>query len=444
MPHIRTPAPRFKRALVIENPHPSLDEALERQGITVERLSDAELVDRDYVLQRLRDGAHDLLFKRSRFVVDEAVLTASPRLAAVVLCCIGDDSVDKQACARHGVLVLNDPVSNGRSVAEMVLGEMILLARRIIPANEAGRSHMWTKGSHGRHELQNKRVSVVGLGNIGRQVARLCQAFGMEVSFYDRSELAHEVGLAFGWHACTTLHEAFRSADVVTLHLSAEDPEGASNEALLTAEHLHELGAERGGGSPRLFINAARGFLYDPELLRSAVQEGYVGAAAVDVFPNEPSGSGDEWHNPYADMPEVTTTPHIGAATEDAQPRIAGHVAASTELLNTRGTVRDTVFSPRVSIRLDSQPDYWALAVVHSDSRGTKKALSDVIFEAGANNIESTHRDFPRYGIAYDLSALDRPLDEQTLGRIVSRAREISGDESAIRSIRQFPIRHEE
>ncbi|MFP4643635.1 MAG: NAD(P)-dependent oxidoreductase [Spirochaetales bacterium] len=444
MTDTRILAPRFERALVIENPHPKLDEELERQGITVERLSDSAAKDPEYVKQRLREGRHDLLFKRSRFIVDDSVLRASDRLAAVVLCCIGDDSVDKHACAEHGVLVLNDPVSNGRSVAELVIGEMILLARRIIPAHEAGRSHMWTKGSHGRHELHGKHLSVIGLGNIGRQVARLAEAFGMQVSFYDQSEFAREVGIAFGWHSCSTLHEAFRTADVVTLHLSAEDPEGQSNEGLLGEEHMREFAADRPSGSPRLFVNAARGFLYDPEALKRAVGDGWIGAAAVDVFPNEPSGSDDPWHNPYADTPEVTTTPHIGAATEDAQPRIAEHVATSAQLLNLHGTVRDTVFSPRVSIGLNSRPDYWALAVIHSDSRGTKKAISDIIFDAGANNIESTHRDFPRYGIAYDLSAIDSPLDDSTVEALIGRAAELSGDERAIRSIRQFPVRHEE
>jgi D-3-phosphoglycerate dehydrogenase len=254
--------------------------------------------------------------------------------------------VDKEACAQSGVLVINDPVSNGRSVAEMVIGEMICLARRIFVAHEAGREHLWTKESSGRFELQGRTISVIGLGNIGRQVARLAEAFGMEVAFYDQASVAREVGRTFGWTECTTMEEAFRLGDVVSLHLSAEDPQGTRNEEIISLSHFRLLGADRGDRTPRVFINAARGFLYDPEALRQALAEGVVRAAAVDVFPDEPGSSSDGWHNPYADVSAVTTTPHIGAATEEAQPRIARYVAASTELLNARGTVRDPSSDP--------------------------------------------------------------------------------------------------
>jgi D-3-phosphoglycerate dehydrogenase len=437
---IRQLRDRFQSALVLENPSPRLDEVLKNQGFSVERLPEEATQDRELVLQRLREGRHDLLFKRSRFAVDREVLEASPNPAAVMLCCIGDDSVDKSACAEEGVLVLNDPVSNGRSVAEMVIGEMICLARRIFVAHEAGREHLWTKESTGRYELLGRTISVIGLGNIGRQVARLAESFGMRVAFYDQSAVAGEVGRAFGWHECRTLEEAFRMGDVVSLHLSAEDSQGQRNEEIINLEHFRVFGADRGQQTPRVFINAARGFLYDPEALRQALAHGFVRAAAVDVFPDEPGSKNDQWHNPYADVESVTTTPHIGAATEEAQPRIADHMAESAELLNLRGTVRDTVFRPKLRIDLDAEPGEWALAVVHSDTRGTKKAIADAIFEAGANNIDSTHHDFPRYGIAYDISALDRPLSQDQLDQLVQSARQLTGDDSAIRSIRQFQV----
>ncbi|MFW5786162.1 MAG: NAD(P)-dependent oxidoreductase [bacterium] len=437
---VRRLAGRFEKALVLENPHESLDELLREQGIEVERLAENATKDRDAVISRLREGQHDLLFKRSRFIVDAEVLSASGRLAAVMLSCIGDDSVDKEACAREGVLVLNDPVSNGRSVAEMVIGEMICLARRIFIAHEAGREHLWTKASSGRYELHGRTISVIGLGNIGRQVGKLAESFGMKVAFYDQSSVAQEVGRAFGWSECRSLEEAFQSGDVVTLHISAEDQQGRRNEDIIGLEHFRLLAADRGDHTPRVFINAARGFLYDPDALRKALEEGVVRAAAVDVFPDEPGSKDDEWHNPYADVSQVATTPHIGAATEEAQPRIARHMAHSTRLLNLKGTVRDTVFRPKLAIELDAEPGQWALAVVHSDARGTKKAIADAIFEAGANNIDSAHHDFPRYGIAYEISAIDKPLTETQISRMIDGAREISGTADAIRSVRQFQV----
>jgi len=440
LPQTRRLNARFKKAIILEEPDPSLDDYLRQQGIEPERLPRSATKDVESVIRRLEEGQHDLLYKRSKFPVDERVLQASQNLAAIMLCCIGDDTVDKPACAREGVLVLNDPVSNGRSVVEMVLGEMIGLARRIFSANEAGRQHLWTKDSARRYELLGKSLSIVGLGNIGKQVAQLADALGMEVYFYDKSEVAREVGSTLGWTACDSLTDAFRKGDFVTLHVSAEDPKGHPNRGMIDYEHFRQLAAERGDNSPRGFINAARGFLYDPNDLKRAIEEGHVRAAAVDVFPEEPGSSDEEWHNPYADLQEVVTTPHIGAATQEAQPRIASHMATSTQMLNEQGTVRDTVFAPGQTIGVNADPPYWALAVVHSDVRGTKKAIDDSIYEAGASNLQSNHRDFPDLGIAYDVSAINQPLDEAQLDQMIERAVELSDDPNAIRSIRQFKV----
>jgi D-3-phosphoglycerate dehydrogenase len=435
--HLR---PRFRKALILEGPDPSLDGYLREQGIEPERVPKEETHDLEGAIRRLDAGGHDLLYKRSKFPVTEEVLAASPNLAAIMLCCIGDDTVDKAACARHGVLVVNDPVSNGRSVVEMVLGEMIGLARRIFSANEAGRQHLWTKDSTRRFELQGKTLSIIGLGNIGKQVARVAEAFGMSICFYDASEVAREVGTTLGWTACDSMADAFRRGDFVTLHVSAEDPQGHSNRGLVGYDDFAQLAAERPDNSPRGFINAARGFLYDPADLRRAVDEGHVRAAAVDVFPEEPGAAGEAWENPYADLEEVVTTPHIGAATQEAQPRIAARIATSTRLLHLQGTLRDTVFSPGRVIGVSAEPPCWGLAVVHSDLRGTKKAISDGIYDAGASNLQSSHCDFPDYGVAYDVSTIDQELAPEHLQHIIERAVELTGDSHAIRSIRQFPI----
>ena len=431
---------QFEKALILEEPDPSLDTLLRDQGIEPERVPKPDCYDQEAMVDRLREGQHDLLFKRSKFVVDEAVVQASDNLAAVMLCCIGDDTVDKAACAEEGVLVLNDPVSNGRSVVEMVIGDMIVLARRLFTANESGRRHHWTKDSARRYELMGKTLSIIGLGNIGKQLARLADSLGMNICFYDKSDVAREVGSTLGWTSCSSLAEAFRKGDFVTVHVSAEDPQGRSNEGLLTYDHFRQLGADRPENSPKAFINAARGFLYDPADLTRAIDEGHVQAAAVDVYPEEPGSADEAWTNPYAAEDRVLTTPHIGAATQEAQPRIASHMATSTRLLNEAGTVRDTVFAQGQTIGVNADPPYWMLAVVHSDVRGTKKAIDDSIYEAGASNLQSNHRDFPALGIAYDVNAIDQPLTDDQLNDLVETARSLSGDDHAIRALRQFKV----
>lgn len=430
----------FQKALVLEQPAKELDELLEQQGIEVERLPDEATLDRDYVIRRLREGQHDLIFKRSRFEVDAEVLDASKNLAAVMLCCIGDDSVDKQACADRGILVMNDPISNGRSVVEMVFGEMICMARRIFHAVERTRQSEWTKDAKARYELKGKNLSIIGLGNIGKQVAQMAEAFDMQVFFYDKRPVAQEVGVTLGWTKVDSLDQAFRVGDFVTVHVSAEDHAGHSNRGFLKYEHFAQLGADRGKNSPRIFVNAARGFLFEPHDLKHAVREGAINYAAVDVFPEEPGSKSDLWENPYADFSEIVGTPHIGAATQEAQPRIAQHVAMTTKLFGCYGTLRDCVYAPNQNIGVHGADPTFILAVMHSDARGTKKAVADAIYDAGINSIESSHRDFAKYGVAYDITAVDRPLTDEQLQRMVENARKISGDATAIRSIRQIEV----
>ncbi len=425
------------RALVVESPHVDLDKALEAAGIQVERLDHspgaAELA------ERLAQGRHQLLFKRSRVPVDAAVVRAAQDLVAIQLCCIGDDSIDKVACADAGILVFNDPVSNGRSVVELVAGHLIALARGLYQTYEAGRGGVWEKSAVDRWEVKGKMLGVLGLGRIGRQVARTAEALGMEVLFHDNRQVAQEVGLEMGWNLAETPEALFRGSDAVTVHVSAADANGNSNEGFLGRDLLAQLGADRPENSPRIFINLARGSLMRSEDLLSAIEAGAIRRAAVDVFPDEPMGRTDQWANPYAGEPRVATTPHIGAATQEAQPRIAKRVAQTAGGYACTGSIRDCVFSPRTLISMaEEMSQHTLLLVLHSTARGTKKALDDAIYEAGASNLRSQHRDFASWGLAVDANVLDRPLTEDQLQRIVERTAEVTGESEAVRLVRQI------
>ena len=427
-----------RTAVVVENPHSSLDTYLAELGIRAVRVdkvgSDAELID------ILNSHGADLLFKRSRVEVTREVVEAVPSLQAVQLCCIGDDSVDKQACADHGVMVFNDPVSNGRSVVEMAVGHMVTLARRFYETNEAAHQNEWHKNNVGRYEVMGKRIGIVGLGNIGRQVARVSEALGMEVCFYDTRMVAQEVGVEMGWRSMDTLESLFSQSDIVSVHVSARDAWSRTNEGLLD-QVLCKLGSERPAESPRLFLNLARGNVHSAGALREAVLSGQIRRAAVDVYPSEPGPGQKSWENPYADLPFVVCTPHIGAATQEAQPRIARRVSQTIGGFLKYGSVRDCVFAPRqqLSVAGSGNRGRVVLSVVHSVSRGTKKAVDDAIYHAEADNLGSTHRDLP-VGVAYDLSLLDRPLTGEQLEELVDRAQRLAGDETAVRAVRQIVI----
>ena len=160
----------LERALVVENPDQSLDELLAEAGMSVTRLSDAP--DEKALIEAMRSTRAQVLFKRSRVPVTRALVEACPDLFAVQLCCIGDDSVDKQACADHGVLVFNDPVSNGRSVVEMVIAHLISLSgdssRR---TQTVGR--VSGEDNTERYEIKGKTLGILGLGNIGHRRVQL-------------------------------------------------------------------------------------------------------------------------------------------------------------------------------------------------------------------------------------------------------------------------------
>jgi len=316
---------------------------------------------------------------------------------------------------------------------------LITLSRRFYETNERCRLGAWEKNNQERYEVKGKTLGVVGLGNIGRSVARAADALGMKIRFFDNRVVANEVGEEFGWESCDSIRQVFRTSDYVTVHLSAVDVKGNSNESCLDYELLRQLGAERPESSPRVFLNLSRGFLHSPEDLMRAISEGCIRRAAVDVYPREPRG-GEEWSNPYEQEPRVVVTPHIGASTQEAQPRIARRVSQTMRDFSQMGAVRDCVFSPKSKLRLNEAgtgAGVW-LVVGHANSRGTKRAIDDAIYEAGASNLASTHKDFVNLDFAFDLASLDRPLDEKALQHMVESASQVTGDPRAIRSIRQI------
>jgi len=324
-------------------------------------------------------------------------------------------------------------------VVELAFAHMIALSRRLYETDVAMASSLWQKNATGRFEILGKQLGIVGLGNIGRQVARMAEAFGMEVRFYDTRMVAQEVGQEMGWTKCDTLEDLFSGSDIVTIHTSATDYRGRSNEGLLNGA-LGRLGADRPSNSPRIFLNLARGNVHSTQALLAAVASGAVRRAAVDVYPSEPRPGQTDWKNPYADEPNVVCTPHIGAATQEAQPRIARRVAHTLGEFSSVGAVRDCVYNPRAKLHLgDATRGHTVLCVVHSDERGTKKAVNDAIYEAGASNLGTVHRDFDN-GVAYEACVIDQPLSATALRALVARAADLAGDPAAVRAIRQVQV----
>ena len=254
-----------------------------------------------------------LLGIRSNTTVTSRVLEGSPALEAIGCFCIGTNQVDLDAAMQRGVGVFNAPYSNPRSVVELVIGEIIALARRLPEKTQRMHDGMWDKSARGSHEVRGRTLGIVGYGNIGTQLANVAEALGMRAVFYDKADRpAH--GNA---RRMASLAALLDEADVVNLHGDVRP----GNAGLFGAE---EFAAMR----PRaLFIKASRGMVVDYDSLRSHVRSGHIAGAAVDVFPVEPKAQGDAFESVLRGLDNVILTPHIDAGGPGGDRLVRGEQA---------------------------------------------------------------------------------------------------------------------
>ncbi|HEX7955845.1 MAG TPA: phosphoglycerate dehydrogenase [Pyrinomonadaceae bacterium] len=365
--NVETSYPREKiRVLLLENVSGSAAEVFTGGGYAfVERLPRAlpegELID------AVR-GVH-ILGIRSKTKVTERVLAAADRLLAVGCFCIGVNQVDLTAATDAGVAVFNAPYSNTRSVAELVVGLAVMLIRRVADKNAAAHRGVWLKGAEGSYELRGKTLGIVGYGNIGSQVSVLAEALGMKVVYYDVvPKLPH--GNA---RQARDLPELLAESHVVTLHV----PGGAGTRNLINEE---ALGRMRAGA---LLINYSRGDVVDLEALRGEIERGRLAGAAVDVFPEEPEKSGDPFHTPLQNLPNVILTPHVGGSTEEAQENIGVDVSSKLIQYLEFGTSSGSHTVPPVS--LPPQDGTHRLLHIHRNVPGVLAEINSRLSERGVN-----------------------------------------------------------
>ncbi|MDQ1733648.1 MAG: D-3-phosphoglycerate dehydrogenase / 2-oxoglutarate reductase [Pseudonocardiales bacterium] len=297
------------RVLLLEQIHPSAVEILQSAGFEVTSVDRA--LDEDELIDAI--GEVDLLGIRSKTHVTDRVLAAAPNLIAIGAFCIGTNQIDLLSATAHGVTVFNAPFSNTRSVVEMAIAELIALTRGLFEKNALMHEGVWDKSAAGAHEIRGRTLGIVGYGNIGTQLSVLAENLGMRVLFYDTTD---RLALSNA-RRCGSLKELLHDSDVVTLHVDGR-PENRNifGEA--------EFGAMREGS---IFLNLSRGFVVDYAALRTHLESGHIAGAAVDVFPVEPKGRGDEFVSELRGLPNVVLTPHIGGSTEEAQQDIGQFVA---------------------------------------------------------------------------------------------------------------------
>ena len=353
------------RALLLEGIHPDAVARLKADGIDVETLGRA--LDEAELIERIAD--FELLGVRSKTQVTAAVLDAAPKLLAVGAFCIGTDQIDLAAASTRGVAAFNAPFSNTRSVVELALAEIIALHRRLTDKNAAMHQGIWDKAADGSHEVRGRVLGIVGYGNIGSQLSVLAEALGMTVYFYDTADK-----LALGnARRCATLDELLAVADVVTLHVDGRP----GNSGFFGEQQF----ARMKPGS--IFLNLSRGFVVDHAALRAHLESGHVAGAAVDVFPNEPKGRGDEFVSELRGLPNVILTPHIGGSTEEAQADIGSFVANKLAQFVTEGTTTLSVNLPPVA--LARRPGAHRLVHIHRNTPGVLAQVNGILAEHDVN-----------------------------------------------------------
>ncbi|MEE4246226.1 MAG: phosphoglycerate dehydrogenase, partial [Kangiellaceae bacterium] len=269
------------KIVLLEGIHASAEKVFKNAGYTNIFTAPKSLPEAE-----LREVMADARFLgiRSRTQVTKELLDYSPKLAAIGCFCIGTNQVDLSEAAQRGIPVFNAPFANTRSVAELVLAEMILLLRGIPYKNAAAHRGEWAKSAIGSYESRGKTLGIVGYGHIGTQIGILAENLGMNVQYYDiESKLA--LGNA---QPADGYYELLASSDVVTFHV----PETATTKNMMNAEAFSHL--KQGA----ILINASRGTVVDIDCLVEALESEKVAGAAIDVFPVEPKSNQDEFVSP--------------------------------------------------------------------------------------------------------------------------------------------------
>lgn len=306
---------------------------------------------------------------RSRTQLTDEVLEQAKKLIGIACFCIGTNQVDLESAARRGIPVFNAPFSNTRSVAELVLGEMILLMRRIPLANAMVHRGEWMKSAEGSHEVRGKNLGIVGYGHIGTQVSVLAEGLGMNVYFYD-IEAKLPLGNAT---ACGSLEELLQISDMVTLHV----PEDETTKDMIGSKELALM--KRGSH----LINASRGTVVVIDDLAAALSSEHIAGAAIDVFPVEPKSNQEEFVSPLRQFDNVILTPHIGGSTTEAQANIGIEVANKIVKYSDNGSTVSAVNFPEVS--LPENRNTSRFLHIHRNKPGVISSLNQVFMQDGVN-----------------------------------------------------------
>ena len=387
------------KILLLEGVHPGAVEMFKNAGYSNIDYLKTSLSD-DELKERIKD-VH-FVGLRSRTQITESVLDVAEKLVAIGCFCIGTNQVDIKAAEMRGIPVFNAPFSNTRSVAELVLGELLLLLRGIPERNAKAHRGEWQKTATHAFEARGKRLGIIGYGHIGTQLSIIAEGIGMQVFYYD-IETKLSLGNATQVYS---LQELLAQSDVVSLHV----PETAQTQNMFGAEEI----AMMKPGS--ILINASRGTVVDIDALATALSSKHIAGAAIDVFPVEPKSNDEEFLSPLREFDNVILTPHIGGSTQEAQENIGYEVAGKLIKYSDNGSTLSAVNFPEVS--LPEHPDTSRLLHVHYNKPGI---LSQIVQAFSAENINIASQYLQTTpSIGYVVIEVETEQSEQALAKLKS------------------------
>lgn len=354
------------RILLLEGVHKSALETLEANGYhNIDYLKTS--LPEDELIERIKD-VH-FVGIRSRTQLTANVIEAANKLVAVGCFCIGTNQVDLDATKARGIPVFNAPFSNTRSVAELVLGQLILLLRQIPSKNAKAHAGKWEKSAIGSYEARGKTLGIIGYGHIGTQLSILAEHLGMRVQFYDIEDKL-VLGNSTQIHS---LEELLSTSDVISLHV----PETEQTQNMIGAKELELM---KDGA---ILINAARGTVIDIEALVTTLKAGKLGGAALDVFPEEPKSNDEAFLSPLRQFDNVILTPHVGGSTQEAQQNIGIEVAGKLAKYSDNGSTLFAVNFPEVS--LPQHTGRSRLLHIHKNQPGVLTQINQAFAEKQIN-----------------------------------------------------------
>lgn len=354
------------KILLLEGLHPSSLEVLENAGY-----SNIECLKTSLPEEELIEKIKDVHFIgiRSRTELNENVLAAANKLVAIGCFCIGTNQVNLKAAEQRGIPVFNAPFSNTRSVAELVLGEILLLLRGIPEKSAKAHRGEWQKSAIGSYEARGKQLGIIGYGHIGTQLGILAENLGMRVRFYDIEDKL-PLGNA---SQIAKMEDLLATSDVVTLHV----PETPQTKYMFSAK---EMSAMKKGA---ILINASRGTVVNIEDLAASLNSKHISGAAIDVFPVEPKSNTEEFTSPLRGIDNVILTPHVGGSTQEAQANIGIEVAGKLAKYSDNGSTLSAVNFPEVSLPQHSGTS--RLLHIHKNQPGVMNKINMAFAEKEIN-----------------------------------------------------------